>query len=180
LTRICKSLDSPEIEAGDLRLWLSSLFSTDYPMDEAPKLIAYSLGINDRDFLADELRKASLPANDIHTEDHMFWQYKFADQTSVGFGGLELHGKHALLRSILTLPSTRNQGVGRAIISDIEARAIESNCSTIWLLTTTAERFFERLGYVQRQRETAPLEISETQQFSSLCPSTAIVMSKSL
>ena len=44
---------------------------------------------------------------------------------------------------------------------------------------TTAERFFEYLGYRRIGREETPKAIRNSREFSSLCPSTAIVMVKS-
>jgi amino-acid N-acetyltransferase len=50
----------------------------------------------------------------------------------------------------------------------------------IYLLTTTAERFFERLGYARVQREAAPVAIQQTQEFSTLCSSSSALMVKRL
>jgi len=46
----------------------------------------------------------------------------------------------------------------------------------IYLLTTTAERFFERLGYARVLRDAAPVAIQRTQEFSALCPSNSAFM----
>lgn len=51
---------------------------------------------------------------------------------------------------------------------------------TLYLLTDTAEAFFERLGYTRVARETVPLGIQQTEEFSSLCPDDAAVMKKEL
>ena len=49
-----------------------------------------------------------------------------------------------------------------------------------YLLTNTAERFFERLGYRRTDRENAPEAIRRTQEFSGLCPSSSALMVKAL
>jgi amino-acid N-acetyltransferase len=50
----------------------------------------------------------------------------------------------------------------------------------LYLLTTTADAFFRRLGYEQTARELAPPAIKATREFSSLCPSSSIFMVKQL
>jgi len=47
-------------------------------------------------------------------------------------------------------------------------------------LTTTAERYFERLGFKAIGRDAAPPEVRETREYSSLCPSFSSLMMKSL
>jgi amino-acid N-acetyltransferase len=48
------------------------------------------------------------------------------------------------------------------------------------LLTQTAEAFFERHGYQVADRDHVPDEIKQSAEFQSLCPSSAICMTKSL
>jgi len=48
----------------------------------------------------------------------------------------------------------------------------------MYLLTTTAEAFFELLGFRRIERHAAPPEIQRSAEFSSLCPSSATVMAK--
>jgi amino-acid N-acetyltransferase len=50
----------------------------------------------------------------------------------------------------------------------------------LYLITTTAKDFFNRQGYCIIQREKSPEAIKETAEFSSLCPSTAVVMKKQI
>lgn len=49
-----------------------------------------------------------------------------------------------------------------------------------YLLTTTADRFFEQLGYETLSRSEAPSAITATPQFSGLCPGSSIFMGKEL
>jgi len=53
-------------------------------------------------------------------------------------------------------------------------------CRAVWLLTTTAREFFERLGYAAVDRADVPGAIRATAQFSSLCADSATVMVKRL
>ena len=50
----------------------------------------------------------------------------------------------------------------------------------IYLLTNTAERFFERVGYQRMPRDSAPAAIRTTQEFAALCPASAALMRKRL
>ena len=60
----------------------------------------------------------------------------------VGFGGLEIFGDQALLRSVVTLPPVRNRGIGTAIVSTLEAEARIRGCLAVWLATDQAAAFF--------------------------------------
>jgi amino-acid N-acetyltransferase len=67
---------------------------------------------------------------------------------------------------------------GRSLNTQIENFAKDSGINCMYLITTTAKDFFERQGYCVIKRETAPGSITQTSQFSGLCPSTATVMKK--
>src|SRR5258708_4938152 len=126
------------------------------------------------------LDEARLPVADL-TEAHLenFLGRNQADELE-GVVGLELSPPIALLRSLAVVPSVRGRGVGRALLADAEQYARDHEVKDIYLLTTTAERFFARAGYERVARESAPREIQETQEFSTLCPTTSTVMRKRL
>jgi N-acetylglutamate synthase-like GNAT family acetyltransferase len=50
----------------------------------------------------------------------------------------------------------------------------------LYLITTTADGYFEKQGYERVSRENVPVEIAQSQQFSSICPSSAVVMKKGI
>lgn len=95
-----------------------------------------------------------------------------------GVVGLEKYGDVALLRSLVVTQKYMGRGLGRRLVAAAETLAAESRVRRIYLLTTTAEAFFEYLGYRRISREEAPQAIQDTREFSSLCPTTAIVMVK--
>ncbi len=121
-----------------------------------------------------------LPASDLDEralKHFLIWR----DDAGVsGSVGLELHGDVALLRSLVVAPVARGQGAGAALTRAAEELAAESGANIIYLLTTSAERFFLAHGYRNIDRADAPRAIQGTTQFSALCPSTAVLMSKSL
>jgi amino-acid N-acetyltransferase len=50
----------------------------------------------------------------------------------------------------------------------------------VFLLTTTAEKFFPRFGFEQIAREDVPPSVQASVEFTSACPTSAIVMRKRL
>ncbi|HEY8175612.1 MAG TPA: arsenic resistance N-acetyltransferase ArsN2 [Gemmatimonadaceae bacterium] len=103
-----------------------------------------------------------------------------ADGELVGVAGLEICCDDALLRSVAVHPDWRSKGVGRALvtraISDAEARGIQA----LYLLTTTAERYFPSFGFQKITREEVPQAVRETDEFTKACPASAAVMSRQL
>ena len=97
-----------------------------------------------------------------------------------GAVGLEVYGTVALLRSLAVAPGKRGAGLGRALLRHAERQAVEGGVREVYLLTTTAERFFERAGYRRISREQIPPQIRETKEFSALCPESSAVMVKSV
>jgi len=65
-------------------------------------------------------------------------------------------------------------------VAQAELFAQSRGAEEVYLLTSTAERFFERLGYACVPREAAPVAIQRTQEFSTLCPSDSAFMVKRL
>jgi amino-acid N-acetyltransferase len=94
----------------------------------------------------------------------------------VGVAGLEVCCDNALLRSVAVSPEWRSHGLGRALvtrlISDAEARGLRA----LYLLTTTAERYFPNFGFQRIARDDVPEDIRETVEFQSACPASATVM----
>lgn len=99
-----------------------------------------------------------------------------ADGAIVGVAGLEVCCDDALLRSVAVAPEWRSRGVGRALverkIADAEARGLRA----LYLLTTTAERYFPSFGFKEVARDAVPEAVRETQEFREACPSSAAVM----
>jgi amino-acid N-acetyltransferase len=98
----------------------------------------------------------------------------------VGVGGLEIHGSHGLLRSVVVREPHRGEGYGAAICEGLEREARERGVGTLWLLTTTAAGFFAARGYERVAREAAPAAIRDTAEFAELCPDSATAMLRRL
>lgn len=121
-----------------------------------------------------------LDANDLPTEDvssgttAFFVGYENAEP--VGIGGLERHGEHALLRSVVVEPSVRGEGHGTTLCERLLAHAARRSVTDVYLLTTTAADFFKTLGFDEIDRERAPRAIRATREFTDLCPSSAVCL----
>jgi amino-acid N-acetyltransferase len=98
----------------------------------------------------------------------------------IAVGGLEWAGGDVLLRSVAVARTVRGGGAGKAMVAALEDRARRCGARAIYLLTTTADRYFTRLGYQHVPREAAPNAIRQTAQFSGLCPSSSAFMKKVL
>ncbi|HEU5357990.1 MAG TPA: arsenic resistance N-acetyltransferase ArsN2 [Gemmatimonadales bacterium] len=94
----------------------------------------------------------------------------------VGAIGLEVRGAYALLRSAVVDPGRRGQGIGRALVARVLAEARARGLRAVYLLTTTAERYFPAFGFVPTDRAAAPAEMQATDEFAHACEATAVAM----
>ena len=142
------------------------------------RLIAMPLAAWERDGLKAALARTGLPTDDIGDPHILFWRFETYEDVPVGFGGLEIHGSDALMRSIVTLPPLRQLGMGGAIVAKLEDEARAHDCRALYLLTTSEVDFFAHLGYASCARGDVPEAIRAGAQFASLCPADATVMVK--
>lgn len=125
------------------------------------------------------LNAERLPTEDLNQPGRRF--HRFMDEQGlVGFGGLEGHGPDRLIRSVVTAPARRGQGLGRALLAALEAAARQDGAERLHLLTTTAAPFFARNGYQAADRRTAPDAIAASREFISLCPASAAYLTKTV
>jgi C_GCAxxG_C_C family probable redox protein len=101
-----------------------------------------------------------------------------SDAGLAGVVGVELYGPVALLRSLAVAPEYSGIGLGKALVEHAEAVAAWRGVESLYLLTTTADTYFSRLGYAHASRDDAPAAIRATAQFSGLCPASSAFMSK--
>jgi N-acetylglutamate synthase-like GNAT family acetyltransferase len=95
-----------------------------------------------------------------------------------GTAGLEIYGEAALVRSVAVAVQERGRGVARALIASLIALAAQRRVSTLYLLTTTAADYFERLGFRALPRDTAPSALQESAEFRGACPASATFMAR--
>ena len=97
-----------------------------------------------------------------------------------GLVGIEMHGDVALLRSLVVAGACRSSGVRSALVAQAEDHARAMGARALYLLTTTAEDFFRRRGYITAAREGAPPAIRQSREFADLCPESSAFMVKNL
>lgn len=126
------------------------------------------------------LAACSLPNSDLSGKklEHFFGCGAESDPR--GVIGVELYGEVALLRSLAVDKEARGKGCGKRLVQEVEHYAAQRGVKRLYLLTTTAETFFQALGYARVQRDCVPEPIRATTEFSSLCSASAAVMAKEL
>jgi N-acetylglutamate synthase-like GNAT family acetyltransferase len=94
----------------------------------------------------------------------------------VGIAGLEICCDNALLRSVAVDDAWRSKGLGRALVTRTIAEAEARGIDALYLLTTTADRYFPTFGFRPIERDAVPEDIRATAEFREACPASATVM----
>ena len=125
------------------------------------------------DAIAGLLSAAELPVEDLNVTMLDAFIVATEGDVCVGVVGLEIYESNALLRSLVVEQQHRSRGLGARLVDAIETEVQTRRVTALYLLTTTAITFFERVGYTAHDRATVPPSIAATTEFSSLCPDTA-------
>lgn len=125
------------------------------------------------------LEAAHLPLDDV--EETLSTMVIAKDGSGVvGAAAVELYADGALLRSVVVSPVVQGQGVGHRLTEAALNIAKRRDMKAVFLLTTTAERFFPRLGFEPIFRAEVPGSVQASVEFQSACPASATVMRKRL
>ncbi len=125
------------------------------------------------------LESAGLPTSDLTSARPEFIAIR-AGGVPVAAGALQRFESSALVRSVVVSPGHRGMGLGDSIVRALEHAAREARIERLILLTRTAAPFFARHGYRVIERSEAPAEVQRSEEFRSLCPSSATCMTKYL
>jgi thioredoxin type arsenate reductase len=123
------------------------------------------------------LEGLQLPVDDVGAPHQVFLVARAANEL-VGCISLERYGDDALLRSLAVVPRLQGAGVGKALYAQALHEAERSGTSALYLLTTTAEKFFARAGFTRIDRGSVPTAVGGSAEFRSLCPASAVCMMK--
>ena len=137
------------------------------------------VGPSDLNQLRESLSEAGLPYDDISESGLQFYRFE-VDGNRVAYGGLEGSGPDLLLRSMVVCETRRGEGLGKAVLSELERYAISQGAVRLHLLTQSAVGFFAANGYELLDKGEAPVVISQTAQFKHLCPASASYLRKTL
>ena len=124
------------------------------------------------------LEAAELPTEDLDGSATLF--VAEVDGERIGCCGLECYGDVALVRSVAVDPVARGEGHGTAVCRALFGEAARGGADVLYLLTTDAAGFFERLGFEPVGREEVPEVIRGTREFSELCPESATCMRRAV
>jgi ArsR family transcriptional regulator, arsenate/arsenite/antimonite-responsive transcriptional repressor len=95
--------------------------------------------------------------------------------------GLWIHYRLAKLADpVLTAIIDAVRQLGRELTEAAIRLAQDRQVPAIYLLTTTAADYFPRFGFERATRADVPAGVQQSVEFTSACPSTAIVMRKLL
>ncbi len=134
----------------------------------------------DRPAMIALLITAGLLADDLPADVSLFVLAEAEDGQLVGVAGVDSMGQTGLLRSVAVLPKYRDQHIGSELVEQVLQLARHRLVTTLYLLTTTAEGYFSRLGFAPISRANVPDQIAQTRQFANLCPASAVVMKREI
>jgi len=120
------------------------------------------------------LRARALPLDGLLEHLDTFWVAE-ADGRVLGTGGLEVHGRLGLLRSLAVDAETSGAGIGSRITWQLLEEAVGLGLREVFLLTTDASEYFPRFGFVRLNRREVPADIQASALFQA-CPRTATAM----
>ena len=139
-----------------------------------------SVRIEPATFVDFEAIEALLVENHLPTAGVKEWMSSAlvarAGSSTVGCAALELYPSGALLRSVAVAESRRGEGIGRQLTDAALVLARTHGSPAVFLLTTTAGGFFPRFGFEPVARADVPADVKRSIEFTSACPSTALVM----
>lgn len=102
------------------------------------------------------------------------------DGRVVGSAALETYPDGALLRSVAVARECQGRGLGLELTTAALSLATDLHASAVYLLTTTAERYFPRFGFERVTRDEVPAGVRGSIEFTSACPASAVVMRRRL
>ena len=99
-----------------------------------------------------------------------------AGSRTIGCAALEVYTSGVLLRSVAVASAWRGRGVGIQLTEAGLELARSRRAEAAYLLTTTASGFFPRFGFEPIERADVPNDVKQSIEFTSACPSNALVM----
>ncbi|RIH87150.1 arsenic resistance N-acetyltransferase ArsN2 [Calidithermus roseus] len=121
------------------------------------------------------LRQVGLPLEGVaqHLESFLL---EFDDEKLVGCAGLEVWDQAGLLRSVAVHPDYRSRGIAGGLVRAALEQARRRGLKSLSLLTTTAEDYFPRFGFVRVERSQLPTALHASEEFRGACPATAAAL----
>jgi amino-acid N-acetyltransferase len=121
------------------------------------------------------LESASLPTLGV-SEHFQHFLVAEASEVIVGAIGLEVYDDTGLLRSAVVAPASQKSGIGSLLFQKNVDQARNLGVKRILLLTNTAEKHFERKGFVRIDQKSVTGAVTTSVEFSGACPAHAACM----
>lgn len=96
----------------------------------------------------------------------------------MGCCAFESYPPHVLIRSVAVDPKHQGKKIGQELLERVLRHAKAIGAETAYLLTTTAEGYFPRFGFKPIQRSHVPMAVQQSKEFTSICPTSAMMMRK--
>ena len=130
---------------------------------------------SDYDVVAALLEREHLPLDGLqqHFENAIVAR---AENRIIGCSAIEVYEGGALLRSVAVVAEYRGAGVGSDLTHAAIQLARRRFAPAVYLLTTTAERFFRKFNFEIIDRADVPATVQTSAEFTHACPSSAIIM----
>jgi len=91
--------------------------------------------------------------------------------------GLENHGTVGILRSVAVVPGCRGRGIAAALVRAAISRSLARGHQALYLLTNTAESYFERFGFQRIERaQVHPAALVSKQFVKKACEQSTVMM----
>lgn len=120
-----------------------------------------------------------LPTIDMNENSVQLFVALFNNEL-IGTIGIEKFNQLALLRSLAVKDKFKNQKVGEQLVNYLFDFSKVEHISELYLLTTTAEKYFYKFGFHKIDRLKVPEIIMQTREFKDICPLSAVVMQRKL
>jgi len=125
------------------------------------------------------MERAHLPTDGLSSHLDAAFVARDGDRV-VGSAAIELYADGGLLRSVAVDAECRGSGLGARLTAAAIDEAQRRQLPALYLLTTTAERFFPRFGFEPITRDEVPASVQDSIEFRGACPASAVVMLKRL
>lgn len=126
------------------------------------------------------LSRCQLPTDDLTEASAGSFLVAASGDEILGVCGIEVFGRDGLIRSLAVDPELRGRKLGERLVAENESKALAASIERLYLLTTTARDYMQRLGYADIARESAPEPVRAHPQFRGLCPASAKCLAKNL
>ncbi len=168
--------DAERLQAfRDVRDELRRRLAVVFPQPDAPRVRFDPALPGDVDAVRALLDRLHLPSRDVGAPNQRFLVAR-SGEALVGCVALEVYGTDALVRSLAVVPRLQGSGLGKALYGLALDEARRTGLRALYLLTTTADRFFARAGFQRIDRAEVPPALAASPEFRSLCPASAVCM----